>query len=386
MNKQLARMNFHYVILVFILSAPLAAEVVRNTDGTNPFEFLETEAGNQNPTAENQGVNGLEGGVLKEVVYSQSGPQDKDVSMNDVSDKYGQVGAAGSAQTGKVVAIVTGTALIARGTPMAASILAPVRAAGQALIAKGILEFAQAAADASAESGNRGIEGDLRKTDSVDGTSMSGGNAARDNLVNQLSQPGLQDFLNGANPEFVADQLLTGQFTDVADVGRLVGQEMDYSPEELAEARLIEAKYTHGEDAAAKVQWDDSQTEKIGADASDTGPGTLVASNVSPSEVSAQNANGSLSDLSAAAIGADAKKAGVALAPHGSHAANNQLLNGLWNRFGAMNRAPASRSVLASLSRADLEALGLVPSVMGPNIFTKARRSYRKFSDWRAQR
>ncbi|MCB0405681.1 MAG: hypothetical protein KDD51_12940 [Bdellovibrionales bacterium] len=378
------------VFSLFLYMPTAHAEFNTDINGTNAFDDLTLEPnGIPAPTVENSSVNGSEGAVLQNTVFNQTLRADNPNIKNvDVSDKYGQAGAAGSALAGKIAAIVTGSALLAAGIPKVASIVPSEVAAGYALIAKSALEFAQAAASGGAESGNRSIENTKLRfnDDNPEALAVTAGDSVANakaktaqDIASKIDSPELNQLLasRGINSEDFINQLASGQLTSAEDVARALGDNTNFSEEDLFKADQLASSKAAEEMDSLRIQVNEDNEE---ADSSSVfGGASGLAGGFGNAGTLEQ---GTLANVAGVghgtqALGASAGNTGGAAGPGGLSMGN------LLGRFAKQGKD--ALSALGNLTIDQLNRLGLVKLRNGMNIFQKAGRSYRSFGRWRDQ-
>ncbi|MCB0406263.1 MAG: hypothetical protein KDD51_15895 [Bdellovibrionales bacterium] len=373
------------VFSLFLYAPGVQAEFNTDITGTNTFNDLNLDAnGNPAPTVENSSVNPSEGAVLQNTVFNQTLRADNpNINNVDVSDKYGQAGSAGSAQAGKIAAIVTGAALLAAGIPKTASIIPSEVAAGYALIAKSALEFAQAAASGGAEAGNRSIENSkLRFNDdrpeAIASSIQNGRNNTANEIANKINSPELNQLLTnrGINSEDFINQLASGQLTSAEDVARALGDNTNFSEEDLFKADQIASGASAKEMESLRIQVNEDNEES----STFGGGGRGLAGALGNGGTIDQGTLGEGRGPGAHGENALASSAGSA---DGSTGPGGLSLGNLLGRFGKVGKD--ALSALGNLTLDQLHRMGLVKLRNGMNIFQKAGRSYRSFGRWRDQ-
>lgn len=386
-----------YLILLSLASFPALGENGTQITGTNPWENPDLTGGDTNPLVDTGGtvdynaisVNSLEAGKLQGALNTNGVAFDLGNYGNGREYKYDQ--AEKTAEMGKGAAIATGTALMAAGIPMTASIIASVRAAGYALIAKAALEFAQAAADNSAANQNADREAYTRRADNdigqgSRGTGISNSQLA-DTIASQINTPELQRVLtnNGVNSDAFVRDIASGNLRDLQSVAAAMGDTTSFTPEQIA-AAMASNPQLNGEKGVANLGVDEDQqfntlgeegegkprlelsdptvAENQGGKALAQTSGDLAIGPGAGNTVGAGRGNGAPGEGGVGAAGADGALAGL---------------------FGADGKLGAITDVLSRLTREQLAALGILKAKPGENIFQKAHRCYRSYSRWRAR-
>lgn len=371
-----------YVFFLFLISVPARAEVT----GTDEFNNLNFDDGQGFPTVETTSINATEGSVLQNTVFNQTGPvENTNIANEDISNKFGQSGAAGSSAIGKAAAIATGASLMAAGVPMTASIIPSVKAAGYALIAKAALEFAQAGADAGTEAANRDIETDTLRfnDDNPEPLAVTAKNSVADaqratanEIAGKINSEGLNQLLTdrGVNSEAFINALSTGDIRSIGDIASAMGDTTSFSESDLLKGEELAASKLGEEMDSLRIQ--------VNEDNEDNGTGGFGGSG---GLLSGDPNNGSVLDqglLPGVRGAAGHNGSGSGLASTESNVGPGGLsLGNLLGKFGKDGKRAANG--LVSLTIDQLHKLGLVKLRRGMSIFQKAGRSYRSYGRWR---
>lgn len=289
------------------------------------------------------------------------------------------------------IAAATGGVLMATGVPMSMSIIAPVAAAGRVLIAKAIMEFAQAAANGSASGTNGAGEGILR-----DGSVYSYQSPGQVAAAKPKFPAELQDFLNGLGTDSDAfmNNLMSGSYKSEADILAALGlDQIQASEADLAEGKAMAdglVKQTMKEEAA-KVGLDlgeelagldyESPEADLAAAVPSAGAGGLSAGAASKAE-GAEDQKSSLSQEfnKARALAAAGKSATSASAS--AKSGEVRSMAGLFGEGVEMNLGGEKKALGAPLDNVVLSTLGVKPKIKGSNIFTVAHQNFRSFGKW----
>lgn len=297
------------------------------------------------------------------------------------SRKNGAATAGKSAGTGSAVHAAVGAAMAATATPMLASPIASVRAAGAALMAKAILEFAQSGADSGVKDKNNAQKDLLTQT------------AGQDQQAKGETKPSLpaeaQKILSerGVNPDDFAQKVESGELNSTEDVLRAMGDTGEYSADDLAQGEAMANAETAK--AFADAHPIEPTMDKLGYDESNatasSGGGGVVGGRGATSDLdkllseAAGNPGGAehtwAANNTSASKGKGEGAAGAVLA--GVNVSPADLLNSLLGKAGAGPLSPAMSDLM--------NRLGIAPARKKQNIFHIARRNYRSWGKWRAK-
>jgi len=338
---------------------------------------------------------GLEEDVYKGIQQAQGSVPTQNTAVTDSTDRKDNAGDAGDrGGAGQKAAALAGTIMVTTGFAMLPNPLtAPT---GWSLIAKGMTEFAQAAAMRDSKDSNYGQKSLLSNPDGNTGKQETGGGpASAPTLPSEVQQILAQ---NGVNPDDFAKQAYSGDLKSTDDFRRAMGDKTDISPEDLAKGdaeanqRAFEiasgAKEGPGTSNPEALKFDESNSSKTGG-----GDGTNSA------------ANGALANSFSSFDGKN--KIGVSSGADGSGEASNgrnvasvspdasglpidgKLAPGAGNVFDSLlaSLAPGASALEKRFAIAEfLGGLGVQLPSKGLNIFQKAGGKFRSFEKWRTER
>jgi hypothetical protein len=302
-----------------------------------------------------------------------------------VDSRKNAAGTAGdSAGTAAGVHAATGGIMMGTAIPMLASPIAAVRAAGAALMAKAILEFAQSAADKKNQGTNNAQRDLLTQQAGQDQQAKPDQSTAQDGLKNSKE---LEKELEkrGINPDDFMKQAESGQLNDTDSVLKALGENI--SAEDIAKGDQMAMQET--ENIFNGQIGELSPSTRLGYDESGASGGGGVVGG---------GGRGATGDLEKAL----AKKDGD-LGPHNNFAPNVTKADlGNKNKPGAEGKpmlamgADAMKDLLAQMlggNAAKAQNLNLLLEAYGiqrgnprvkMHIFQIARRNYRGWGKWRA--
>lgn len=342
---------------------------------------------------------------LQKNLVSTSNITDNSVANSQNGREYKAGDAQRQANAGKAAAIATGVGLVATATPMLASIIPSVRAAGAVLMAKAGLEFAQAAASGGVANQN-GDQKKLLKADDGQSGSQNGetekGSASKDGgasaeAAKQLqNNPQLQDLLSkqGVNSDDFINRLASGEITNPEQVLSSAGSEPVSSGDIAAASN---ANFINGNPEPNGIRdttrvVNDDNAKLPATDGAKDGAGAGLAGIGGAGGVGAglPGAAGGLSgtklgDLAAAAgagkggpVDSARKALQDALAAAGGLDGSG-LLGGISGLFTTSGAGGARRAMTTD----ELLRVGIVKLAPKQNIFMLAHRNYRAFHKWR---
>jgi len=348
-------------------------------------EFFENDFASDQPYILNdQNTSGYQynasNGISEAVLDAQLKKDQLEENYNNLRNgrKYKAADSEKTANIGGAIAIATGSALIAIGTPKLSSIFLSERIAGADLVAKGGMEIAQGAADLANASTNGSQKELLQRPDSLfafdelsensssSRRGFSSGDMAK--IQSAVNNPAFQNLLadRGINPDHFTNQLLNGEIMSPSDVFSAVGDFTEFSAEDLAAGKIIAA------DALGQVQ--EAQAELTFDELNPTFAGLHGG----PKSGEISSADGIHEALKAAAevagVNGASETATVVQASAGFDA------KALLNRF-ITNRKPAS-NLSGLFSEAELQQAG-IKAKPTENIFGKARQTFSSFRKWR---
>jgi len=308
---------------------------------------------------------------------------DKEGQENDRRREF--EAARDRANSGNAVAIATGAALTATAIPMLASPIAAVRAAGAALMVKAGLEFAQAGADRRVANQNNDSANLLKQKANQESRQATAENSSKQ-IAEKVHSPELERVLSqrGVNPEDFVQRLSNGEFTSTTDVLKAVGDNGEYSADDLAKGEALADKEMTG-----VVAEKEAEMKRLGYDESNPTVTTSGAVTKISSE-GVKDANGSeglkeaLSQSGASPALPDKNFAPNLTEPFGGKSSPNENGRGLLDMLAALHGLNPDNKALLPW-KAALEAVGITKPIAKQNIFQIAHRNFRGFGKWRKQ-
>jgi hypothetical protein len=292
--------------------------------------------------------------------------------------------AAAQSGLGSSTATTTGIALVSTAIPMLASPIPGVRAAGATLMGEAGMEFAQAGADKGAQNQNSSGQQFLNNASGDTATDSTGGAS---NAASSILTPQLQQLLNerGIDATGFAEQLTSGSLTNPSDVLKAVGDNTNYTADDLAQGAQIAQQQQIGATSGSTSSTPNAITYNPSAPT--IGGSGGIPGGAGGNNSGLANSKDPLSDSDSAPNAASATAAsGTSLAAisnmQGTLAKQNSFLGSafLSKLLGTQAADAASRLAANILG---MKKLGVQKAIAGQNIFQLARHNYHSFEMWR---
>lgn len=312
------------------------------------------------------------------------------------SDRKRQAGtSAQRSGKGASTHAAVGASLIATGTPMMASPIIPVHIAGQILVAKGIVELAQSAADRGVQKKNKAQHDLLKKNVNQEGRqAVPKGLSAEEK--SQILTPDLQKMLTdkGVNAEDFVERAAAGEFQAGEDTLRAMGN-TGLDSKDLEEGQAIaDTELQKQMDMNFSLDTFHEPMEKktlaydsSGAKAKDIeGTKDIAVSEQSPGAEGTKGmgaeAQASIDPVAGlSAIADPTKLANGSQNFNGAGSASD--MNDLLAQFFGIAGEQVRPAQIQLFSRIRLERMGIMKPFAKQNIFKVAHRYYRTYGKWR---
>lgn len=327
-------------------------------------------------------VNGIEAGAVGNAVNREDPTKEENPEANDRRKKAAS--GEDTAKEGQHDATRLGAALTAAGIPMLASPIIPVKVAGAALLAKAGLAFSQAAADKRVAKLNGDEKNRLSTSEDRTGPNFKSKEPGKVPALDPALEKMLSD--RGVNPEEFEKQWSSGKLSDAGELSRAIGEQAEFSPEDLALGEVIadqkvselvgEPPESRAEDTLStneRVKFASDgipmleniplagntkgNFEKLGEVSSDNVASTAVRTKSSP-----QQSSGASTSSEQPNIGS-------------SFAINPNLLRMFKEDY----------ETHPGLTNEALRNLGIAKTRLGDGIFRMASRAYQGFGKWRSR-
>ena len=325
-------------------------------------------------------------------IVNNSTPQNNSGDGNN-SREFNLGDAAAQSGTGSNTAALTGMALVSAAIPMLASPLIPVKIAGATLMGEAGLEFAQAGADKGTQNQNSQGQQTLNNSGGDAAASPSGNtDSGNGDLASQLQQ--MLGSQNVPNAQGLSQALANGALTNPSDVLQAMGDNTNYSAQDLAQGASIAQQQAQSTMASntnsssttsvpSAINYNPGAQNVAGGGGGGAG-GMGGSSNKSDAGGSSQNplSDSALSSSLASAAAGNLTPAQIDQM-QGTLAKQSGFLGSafLTNLLGNQGAADVAHRTAANI--ASLRARGIQKAIPGQNIFQLARHNYHSFDVWR---